>query len=169
VLHGNGAGNPSFAAVSLTADITGVLGGANGGTGLGTAAVGDIIYASATTPTWSRLADVATGSVLVSGGANTAPAWSASPTITTSVTVPLIIGGSGTTGTQLTLKTTTGNGTTDALAITGGNSGGTALALFRPAQIGLGTETNPQDRLTISGNAATGSLAQPEPPTPTQR
>jgi hypothetical protein len=33
LLHGNGAGNPSFAAVSLTADVTGTLGAANGGTG----------------------------------------------------------------------------------------------------------------------------------------
>ena len=34
VLHGNVAGAPTFAAVSLTADITGTLGVANGGTGI---------------------------------------------------------------------------------------------------------------------------------------
>lgn len=34
VLHGNASGNPSFAAVSLTADISGTLGAANGGTGV---------------------------------------------------------------------------------------------------------------------------------------
>lgn len=33
VLHGNAAGNPSFGAVSLTADVTGTLPVANGGTG----------------------------------------------------------------------------------------------------------------------------------------
>lgn len=65
--------------------------GLYGGTGLSTAAIGDIMYASATTPTWARLADVATGSVLVSGGVNTAPAWSASPTLT-SLTVPSMLG-----------------------------------------------------------------------------
>ncbi len=32
VLHGNAAGNPSWAAVSLTADVSGILPGANGGT-----------------------------------------------------------------------------------------------------------------------------------------
>ena len=37
VLHGNGAGNPSFSAVSLTADITGTLAFGNGGTGLAAA------------------------------------------------------------------------------------------------------------------------------------
>lgn len=35
LLHGNAAGNPSYSAVSLTADITGILAGANGGTGNG--------------------------------------------------------------------------------------------------------------------------------------
>jgi hypothetical protein len=54
---------------------TAPVGGAYGGTGLTTAAVGDLMYASATTPTWSRLADVAVGSVLVSGGVNTAPKY----------------------------------------------------------------------------------------------
>jgi hypothetical protein len=58
------------------------IAGPYGGTGLTTAAIGDLIYASATTPAWSRLADVATGSVLVSGGVNTAPNWSATPSVT---------------------------------------------------------------------------------------
>lgn len=44
---------------------------------------------------------------------------------TTSLTSPLHIGGSGTTGTQLTLQTTTGTGTTDAFAFNGGTNGAT--------------------------------------------
>lgn len=40
--------------------------------------IGDILYASSTSA-MSRLADVATGSVLVSGGVGAAPAWSATP------------------------------------------------------------------------------------------
>lgn len=86
------AGTGTCASVSLTANVSGVLPGANGGTGLSTAAIGDIIYASATTPTWSRLADVAVGSVLVSGGVNTAPAWSSSPIIGTSIQAPILKG-----------------------------------------------------------------------------
>lgn len=35
LLHGNAAGNPSFGQVSLTADVSGILPGANGGTGNG--------------------------------------------------------------------------------------------------------------------------------------
>lgn len=42
--------------------------------------IGDLLYASSTTAL-ARLADVATGQVLVSGGVGVAPAWSAAPTI----------------------------------------------------------------------------------------
>jgi hypothetical protein len=45
-----------------------------GGTGLASYAVGDLLYASGTT-TLAKLADVATGNVLISGGVTTAPAW----------------------------------------------------------------------------------------------
>ena len=34
ILHGNAAGNPSWGAVSLTSDVTGVLPSSNGGTGV---------------------------------------------------------------------------------------------------------------------------------------
>jgi hypothetical protein len=54
---------------------------ATGGTGLSTAAIGDLMYASATTPIWSRLAAVATGAVLGSQGTSTAPAWLTSVTL----------------------------------------------------------------------------------------
>jgi hypothetical protein len=47
---------------------------AHGGTGLASYAIGDLLYASAAT-TLSRLADVATGNALISGGATTAPSW----------------------------------------------------------------------------------------------
>lgn len=45
-----------------------------GGTGQTSYAVGDLLYASTTTAL-SKLADVATGNALISGGVNTAPAW----------------------------------------------------------------------------------------------
>jgi len=79
VLHG---GSPhTFSAVDLAADITGTLLVGNGGTGITSYAVGDLLYASGAT-TLSKLADVAVGSVLVSGGVTTAPAWSATPSVT---------------------------------------------------------------------------------------
>jgi hypothetical protein len=59
---------------------TGIWGGtsisvAKGGTGIASYAVGDLLYASGTT-TLSKLADVAAGSYLRSGGVTTAPLWS---------------------------------------------------------------------------------------------
>ena len=74
VLHGNASGAPTFGAVSLTADVSGTLPATNGGTGQSVYAVGDILYASTTTAL-SKLADVATGNALISGGVSTAPSW----------------------------------------------------------------------------------------------
>lgn len=45
-----------------------------GGTGQTSYAVGDLLYANTTT-TLAKLADVATGNALISGGVNTAPSW----------------------------------------------------------------------------------------------
>lgn len=147
----------AYTAGALSTDASGnitagVLSGVNGGTGLSSAAVGDIPYASATTPTWARLAAVAVGSVLVSAGANTAPAWSASPSLT-SLTTPLLIGGAGTTGTQQTFKSTTGNGTTDGFAWVRGNNGATTAMLLNNTGLGIGSVA-PDGLLTVNANTA---------------
>jgi hypothetical protein len=66
VLHGNASGAPTFGAVSLTADVTGVLPTANGGTNLGGATPftsGGVVYASSTSA-------LATGSALTFDGTN---------------------------------------------------------------------------------------------------
>jgi len=76
---------PAWGQISLTTTVTGTLPAANGGTGQSSYTVGDLLYASSTTAL-SRLSDVATGSILVSGGTSTAPAWSSSPTITGTTT-----------------------------------------------------------------------------------
>lgn len=74
LLHGNGAGNPSFGAVSLTADVSGTLPIANGGTnGTDAADNGGILWSNATG--YKILAHTTTaGQPLVSGNAAT-PAW----------------------------------------------------------------------------------------------
>lgn len=64
----------------LTTGITGTLAAANGGTNLTSYAVGDLLYASGTTAL-SKLPDVATGSVLISGGVGVAPSYSATPPV----------------------------------------------------------------------------------------
>ena len=249
---GGASAAPTWSQVSLSAGVTGTLPATNGGTGQASYAIGDLLYADTTT-SLARLADIATGNVLLSGGVSTAPAWgkvslttaisdilplanggtnanltasnggiawsnatqlqilsgtataqqmlqsgatgapawstatwpatttadqllyssstnvvggittanssvlvtngSGAPswsttlpahTVTTSLTVPLIIGGSGTTGTILTLQTTSGTGTTDAIAFTGGTNGGTTFATLAAAGL----------RITSAGSSA---------------
>lgn len=81
-------------------------------------------------------------------GTGTVVVMQTAPTFVTSVTSPLVIGGSGTTGTQLTLQTTTGNGTTDALVVKGGNNGATTFATFTTGAL----------TITTSGVFTTGTI-----------
>lgn len=57
-----------------SANVTGVVAAANGGTGISSYTIGDLLYATGAT-TLGKLADVATGNVLLSGGVATAPSW----------------------------------------------------------------------------------------------
>jgi len=77
VLQSNGAGAPTWTTniSGNAANVTGVVAAVNGGTGQSSYAVGDLLYADTTT-TIAKLADVAVGSYLRSGGVNTAPSWS---------------------------------------------------------------------------------------------
>lgn len=76
-----------------TLTLTNALAAAQGGTGINTYAIGDIVYASGAT-TLSKLADVATGNVLLSGGVTTAPAYGkVGLTTHVSGTLPIANGG----------------------------------------------------------------------------
>jgi hypothetical protein len=78
-----------------------------GGTGLSSYAVGDLLYASGST-TLSRLADVATGNALISGGVTTAPSWGkVGLTTHVSGTLPVANGGTDYTGGAWTTFTAT--------------------------------------------------------------
>ena len=78
VSHDGGA----YAALAGGGGLSSPVGAADGGTGITSYAVGDIIYASAAT-TLSKLAAVGVGQVLASAGVTTAPAYTATPTLTT--------------------------------------------------------------------------------------
>lgn len=91
------------------------IGAGFGGTGLATYAVGDLIYASGASAL-ARLADIATGNVLLSGGVATAPAWG-KVGLTTHVTGTLPVGNGGTGITAL------GTGVATALGINVGSAG----------------------------------------------
>lgn len=152
VLHGNAAGAPTFGAVSLTADVSGTLPVANGGVGIASYTIGDILYASGAT-TLAALADIATGNALISGGVGAAPSWG-KIALTTHVsgTLPVANGGTGlTAGTSGGVLAYTATGTLASSAALAANQivlGGGAGVV--PATLGsLGTTTT-----VLHGNAA---------------
>lgn len=91
VLQSGGTGVPTWTSDLYTSTTIGTAyiyraGGtdvavADGGTNLSSYAVGDILHATGTT-TIGKLADVAIGQVLVSGGIGVVPAYTASPSLT---------------------------------------------------------------------------------------
>ncbi len=154
---------------------TGTVGPAQGGTGIASYAVGDILYASGAT-TLSALADVATGNALISGGVTTAPAWGKIG-LTTHISGILGLANGGSAA-DLSAATTGGLvwKNTSALAVTGaltgvligtGSTAPTAVAGTSGKLAKWGTNTladsivtdngstvNVAGALTIAGNAA---------------
>ena len=129
---------PSLDAAKIT---SGIFGPARGGTGFATYAVGDLLYAD-TTASLAKLADVATGSALISGGVGVAPSWGKIG-LTTHISGVLGIANGGT-----ALSTTPTNG---QLLIGNGNNytlatltGGTGV-----------TVTNGAGTISIAVNSAT--------------
>lgn len=90
VAAASGANNDITSLTGLTTPVP----VASGGTGLTSYAVGDLLYASTTTAL-SRLADVATGNSLISGGVGVAPTWGKIG-LTTHVSGTLGVGNGGT-------------------------------------------------------------------------
>ena len=89
-ISGLTASKPMFTNASNVVVSTGTMPVNQGGTNMTSYTVGDILYASAA-GILSGLADVAVNQVLVSGGVGVAPAYSATPTLT-SVTVDSLFG-----------------------------------------------------------------------------
>jgi hypothetical protein len=82
----------TLTAGTWTASTIGVI---YGGTGLTSYAVGDLLYADTTT-SLAKLADVATGNALISGGVSSAPSWGKIGLAThVSGTLPIANGGTG--------------------------------------------------------------------------
>ena len=94
-----------------------------GGTGLTSYTAGDIVYASGST-TLAKLAGVATGNALISGGVGTAPSWGKIGLTThVSGTLPIANGGTGVTSTPTNGQLLIGDGTGFSLTtITAGDN-----------------------------------------------
>lgn len=121
-LQNNGSGVLSWATVSAGSGTVTSIATGNGITGgtittsgtLGlSGATGDIGSFSGTNA-YSAIAAVSTGYLLGSQGTLTQPAWLQAATLNTSLTTPLLIGGTGASS-ILTLESTSGSGTTDAI------------------------------------------------------
>lgn len=138
-----GGGAPAFGAidVSATAAVVGTLAAGNGGTGQSSYTVGDILYASGANAL-SKLAGVAVGNVLISGGVGTAPSWN-KVTLTNHVSGILPIGNG---GTGLSSWTTNG-------LFYGGASAMGQTAAPTSGQIVLGSAGGVPTFVTMSGDA----------------
>ena len=111
------SGGPVTSSGTIT--LAGTLAAANGGTGQSSYAVGDILYAS-TTSALSKLAGVATGNALISGGVGTAPSWGKIGLTThVSGTLPIANGGTNATATPTAGAVAYGTGTAYAFTTAG--------------------------------------------------
>jgi hypothetical protein len=156
---------PSWGKVNLTSMVTGALPVANAGTGFSSYAVGDVLYADTTT-SLAKLADVATGNALISGGVTTAPSWGKIG-LTTHVSGTLGVTNGGT-GVATITGIIKGAGTSAFAAATAGSdyvAPGTATT-FTAFQTFSGTSSNAAvllsnalEKVTISATAATGTIA----------
>lgn len=128
---------------SGTITLSGTLIPTNGGTGISTYTVGDILYASASN-TLTTLSSVATGNAIISGGVGGAPAWGKIGLTThVSGTLPVANGGTG-----VTSSTGTGSVVLNTNPSLNGFTGTTAII-----DIGLG-----QFYKDISGNLGLGGV-----------
>ena len=126
LLHGNASGAPTWGAVSLTADVSGTLPVANGGTNITSYTIGAIPYAS-TAGVLSQLLDVATGNAIISGGVGVAPSYG-KVGLTTHVSGTLPVGNGGTgQASNLTQYGVVYGSTTTAMATTAAGTTTTVL------------------------------------------
>ncbi len=139
--------NPSTGVLSLAT----ALPPASGGTGLASYAIGDLLYASGAT-TLAKLADVAAGSYLRSGGVTTAPLWS-TLTLPNSAATGDLLYASG--ANAMALRTI--GSTADVLTVTGGVPVWAAPAASGSSTITDDTTTNAA-MFPVWVTAASGSL-----------
>jgi hypothetical protein len=151
---GSASQAPSWETLSASDIASGVLPVVNGGTGLSSYTTGDIVYASAS-GTLAGLTDIATGNVLLSGGAGVAPSYGK------------VVFGTHTSGTNSVSQGGTGVSTLTGLAYGNGTSAFSAataaevVAVIGSTAVTNATNaTNATTAASCSGNAATATVLQ---------
>jgi hypothetical protein len=140
--------------------LAGTLIAANGGTGFGSYAVGDLLYANTTT-TLAKLPDVAIGNALISGGVGVAPAWGKIG-LTTHVSGVLPIANGGTNGTATPTANGVAYGTGTAYAFTAAGTTGqvlTATTGSAPTWAAPATSGTVTSVSVVSANGLAGTVA----------
>ena len=141
-----------------------------GGTGYASYTIGDILYANTTT-SFAKLADVAVGNALISGGVGAAPSWGKIGLTThISGTLPIANGGTGLTTTPANGVIDIGNGTgfTRTTLTAGSNvsitngSGSITIAATSSGTVSSVASGNGMDFTTITG---TGTVTMGTPST----
>jgi hypothetical protein len=148
-------------------NVTGVVAAANGGTGQSSYAVGDLVYASTTTAL-SKLADVATGNALISGGVGVAPSYGKIGLTThVSGTLPIANGGTNGTATPTLGGVIVGTGTAYA-STAAGTTGQVLLAQTGAAPVwgsapasGVTSLAGTANQITASASTGAVTLSTP--------
>jgi hypothetical protein len=116
---GSASAAPAWVQLSATDITSGTLPATRGGTDNSSYAVGDLLYADTTT-SLAKLADVATGNALISGGVSAAPAWGkVALASAVSGTLPIANGGTNSTATPTAGGVNYGTGTAHAFTSAG--------------------------------------------------
>jgi hypothetical protein len=149
--------------LDATDGLSGAVPVANGGTGLATYTIGDIIYASGTTAL-AKLSDVATGNVLISGGVGVAPSYGkVGLTTHVSGTLPIANGGTNSTATPTAGGVIYGSGTAYAVTaagttgqvLTSAGAGTPTWSAVNSITVGTAVATTSGTSVTITGIPAT--------------
>jgi len=170
---GSGVSSLNFGTTGLTPasattgaiTVAGTLAVANGGTNITSYAIGDLIYAS-TTGVLSKLADVATGNALISGGVGVAPSYGKIGLTThVSGTLPVANGGTNATTASITsFNNITGYTASGATGTTSTNlvfSTSPTFTTSIDSEVTFTAFAGATTSLTIGGTGATSVVAVP--------
>lgn len=152
--------------LDATDGLVGAVPVANGGTSFAAYTVGDILYASGSTA-FAKLADVATGNALISGGVGAAPAYGKIG-LTTHISGTLAVSNGGTGAATLAANNVLlGNGTSALQTVAPGASGnlltsnGTSWVSSGPNTLGYNQTWQDVTGSRASGTVYTNSTGKP--------